>query len=150
MAVFEQLDEFINNQCLLDNRYNNHSNSNSSNNHNYVENNNINFKHHYDDNTNYKSTKLQQFSKQNENIIIQNESVIHADINNNSVNNNNNNNNTIESDRHLRILIFTESFYPYTSGISRRFIEIITRLTKRNCKIHIVTGTNVSSIDFDQ
>jgi hypothetical protein len=44
----------------------------------------------------------------------------------------------------LRILIFNESFYPYTSGISRRFIEIITRLARNNFKIHLVTGTNVS------
>ena len=36
----------------------------------------------------------------------------------------------------LRVLIFNESFYPYTSGISRRFIEIIKRLAKKNFKIH--------------
>ncbi len=46
----------------------------------------------------------------------------------------------------LRVLIFNESFYPYTSGISRRFIEIIKRLAKKNYKIHLVTGTNVSFV----
>lgn len=47
--------------------------------------------------------------------------------------------------RSLRILIFSESFYPYTSGISRRFIEIITRLAKKSFRIHVVTGTRVRS-----
>ena len=40
----------------------------------------------------------------------------------------------------LRILICTESFHPYTSGIARRFKEIIERLAKRGFLIHIVTG----------
>ena len=48
----------------------------------------------------------------------------------------------------LRVLIFNESFYPYTSGISRRFIEIIKRLAKKNFKIHLVTGTLVCSMCF--
>lgn len=43
-----------------------------------------------------------------------------------------------------RVLIFTESFHPYTSGIARRFKEILQRLSK--CKhflIHVVTGCKV-------
>ncbi len=43
----------------------------------------------------------------------------------------------------LRVLICTESFHPYTSGIARRFKEIIRRLSKRNFLIHIVTGCKV-------
>jgi hypothetical protein len=43
----------------------------------------------------------------------------------------------------MRILIFNESFYPYTSGISRRFIEIITRLARRSFKVHVLTGSKV-------
>jgi hypothetical protein len=48
----------------------------------------------------------------------------------------------------LRVLIFNESFYPYTSGISRRFIEIIKRLANKNFKIHLVTGTRVCLFFF--
>jgi hypothetical protein len=40
----------------------------------------------------------------------------------------------------LKVLICTESFHPYTSGIARRFKEIIERLSKRGFLIHIVTG----------
>jgi hypothetical protein len=43
----------------------------------------------------------------------------------------------------IRILIFTESFHPYTSGIARRFKEIITRLAKRGFRLHVVTGCKV-------
>jgi hypothetical protein len=48
----------------------------------------------------------------------------------------------------VRILIFTESFHPYTSGIARRFKEIITRLAKRGFRLHIVTGCKVISMIF--
>ena len=44
----------------------------------------------------------------------------------------------------FRVLIFIESFYPYTSGISRRFIEIVTRLAEKDFRIHLVTGTHVN------
>ena len=41
----------------------------------------------------------------------------------------------------MRVLILTESFHPYTSGIARRFKEIIRRLAKRGgFRIHVVTG----------
>ena len=43
-----------------------------------------------------------------------------------------------------RVLIVTESFHPYTSGIARRFKEIIQRLVKRDFLIHIITGCKVS------
>jgi hypothetical protein len=45
--------------------------------------------------------------------------------------------------RGLRILICTESFHPYTSGIARRFKEIIRRLADRGFLIHIITGCRV-------
>ena len=48
----------------------------------------------------------------------------------------------------LRVLICTESFHPYTSGIARRFKEIIRRLAKRNFLIHIVTGCKVEPVFF--
>ena len=41
----------------------------------------------------------------------------------------------------IKLLIFTESFHPYTSGIARRFKEIIERLARTNkFRIHVVTG----------
>ena len=40
----------------------------------------------------------------------------------------------------MRVMILTESFHPYTSGIARRFKEIIQRLAKRGFLIHVVTG----------
>lgn len=44
----------------------------------------------------------------------------------------------------LRVLIFTESFHPYTSGIARRFKEILKRLSEsRLFLIHVVTGCKV-------
>ena len=43
----------------------------------------------------------------------------------------------------IRILILTESFHPYTSGIARRFKEIIERLVQQNFLIHVVTGCKV-------
>jgi hypothetical protein len=46
--------------------------------------------------------------------------------------------------RGLRILICTESFHPYTSGIARRFKEIIRRLADRGFLIHIITGCRVN------
>lgn len=46
--------------------------------------------------------------------------------------------------RPLRIMIITESFHPYTSGIARRFKEILERLAKRGFLIHILTGCKVS------
>jgi len=52
---------------------------------------------------------------------------------------------TNQSTSPLRILICTESFHPYTSGIARRFKEIIERLAKRGFLIHIVTGCKGSN-----
>lgn len=41
----------------------------------------------------------------------------------------------------IRLLIFTESFHPYTSGIARRFKTIIEYLAHTNeYLIHVVTG----------
>ncbi|CAF3994648.1 unnamed protein product, partial [Rotaria sp. Silwood1] len=37
----------------------------------------------------------------------------------------------------LRILLFAESFPSFTSGITRRFKEIIRRLAKRKHYIHV-------------
>lgn len=54
----------------------------------------------------------------------------------------------IDDKKRLRVLIFTESFYPYTSGIARRFIEIISRLAVKNFKIHILTGIKVKFRKF--
>ncbi|UJR22408.1 hypothetical protein I4U23_025468 [Adineta vaga] len=45
-----------------------------------------------------------------------------------------------ENDESLRVLIFAESFPSFTSGITRRFKEIIRRLAKRNHYIHVITG----------
>ena len=60
-------------------------------------------------------------------------------INNNSISKSTMTN----SDNKMRILIFSESFYPYTSGISRRLIEIIKRLIRNGFRIHVVTGMAV-------
>ena len=43
----------------------------------------------------------------------------------------------------LRILLFAESFPSFTSGITRRFKEIIRRLAKRQHHIHVITGCKV-------
>lgn len=43
----------------------------------------------------------------------------------------------------LKILICTESFHPYTSGIARRFKEIIIRLAEHGHQIHVITGCKV-------
>jgi glycosyltransferase involved in cell wall biosynthesis len=43
-------------------------------------------------------------------------------------------------DEPLRILLFAESFPSFTSGITRRFKEIIRRLAKRKHHIHVITG----------
>jgi len=54
------------------------------------------------------------------------------------------NQNNISNSTIYRVLIFTESFHPYTSGIARRFKEILKRLSKRKCfLIHVVTGCKV-------
>ncbi|CAF1440014.1 unnamed protein product, partial [Didymodactylos carnosus] len=42
--------------------------------------------------------------------------------------------------RLLRIVLFAESFPSFTSGITRRFKEIIRRLAKTGHHIHVVTG----------
>jgi hypothetical protein len=48
-----------------------------------------------------------------------------------------------------RVLIFTESFHPYTSGIARRLKEILKRLSKRKCfLIHVVTGCKVKLLVY--
>lgn len=49
----------------------------------------------------------------------------------------------LNTNKPLRVLICTESFHPYTSGIARRFKEIIVRLCKRGYFIHILTGCKV-------
>ena len=54
------------------------------------------------------------------------------------------NNSKLNNETKIKILIFTESFHPYTSGIARRFKEIIERLAKRNFLIHVVTGCKVT------
>ncbi|CAF1515319.1 unnamed protein product [Adineta ricciae] len=45
-----------------------------------------------------------------------------------------------DNDDPLRILLFAESFPSFTSGITRRFKEIIRRLAKRKHRIHVITG----------
>ncbi|CAF0951985.1 unnamed protein product [Adineta steineri] len=45
-----------------------------------------------------------------------------------------------DNDDPLRILFFAESFPSFTSGITRRFKEIIRRLAKRKHHIHVITG----------
>ena len=46
-----------------------------------------------------------------------------------------------QSSKPIRLLIFTESFYPYTSGIARRFKTIIEHLVHTNkYLIHIISG----------
>ena len=52
-------------------------------------------------------------------------------------------------DNIYRVLIFTESFHPYTSGIARRLKEILKRLSKRRCfLIHVVTGCKVKLLVY--
>lgn len=51
--------------------------------------------------------------------------------------------NTKTTKTNLRVIIVTESFHPYTSGIARRFKEIIERLAKRGYRIHVITGCKV-------
>ena len=51
-----------------------------------------------------------------------------------------------DHDEPLRILFFAESFPSFTSGITRRFKEIIRRLAKRRHYIHVITGCKVSWI----
>jgi hypothetical protein len=48
-----------------------------------------------------------------------------------------------ENDEPLRILLFAESFPSFTSGITRRFKEIIRHLAKRKHHIHVITGCKV-------
>ncbi|CAF1180085.1 unnamed protein product [Adineta steineri] len=43
-------------------------------------------------------------------------------------------------DEPLRILLFAESFPSFTSGITRRFKEIIRHLVKKKHHIHVITG----------
>lgn len=50
----------------------------------------------------------------------------------------------------LKILICTESFHPYTSGIARRFKEIIIRLAKHGHRIHVITGCKVISFRYSK
>ena len=45
----------------------------------------------------------------------------------------------------LRILLFAESFPSFTSGITRRFKEIIRRLAKKKHQIHVITGCKVKN-----
>jgi hypothetical protein len=50
---------------------------------------------------------------------------------------------THDNDDRLRLLLFAESFPSFTSGITRRFKEIIRRLAKRKHYIHVITGCKV-------
>ena len=52
---------------------------------------------------------------------------------------------THDDESPLRILIFAESFPSFTSGITRRFKEIIRRLARRRHYIHVITGCKVSN-----
>ncbi|CAF4001389.1 unnamed protein product, partial [Rotaria sp. Silwood1] len=49
-----------------------------------------------------------------------------------------------DNDEPLRILLFAESFPSFTSGVTRRFKEIIRRLVKNHHHIHVITGCKVS------
>lgn len=51
------------------------------------------------------------------------------------------------NEKHLRILIFAESFPSFTSGITRRFKEIIRRLATYEHDIHVITGCKVRRIE---
>ncbi|CAF3134650.1 unnamed protein product [Rotaria sp. Silwood2] len=51
-----------------------------------------------------------------------------------------------DNDDPLRILLFAESFPSFTSGITRRFKEIIRRLAKRKHYIHVITGCKNASL----
>ncbi|CAF0868576.1 unnamed protein product [Rotaria sordida] len=53
---------------------------------------------------------------------------------------------THDNDDSLRILLFAESFPSFTSGITRRFKEIIRRLAKRKHYIHVITGCKNASL----
>jgi hypothetical protein len=56
----------------------------------------------------------------------------------------NDNDTSIKDKTPIRLLIVTESFHPYTSGIARRFQELIKRLCLTNeFRIHIITGVKV-------
>jgi len=50
----------------------------------------------------------------------------------------------------LRILLFAESFPSFTSGITRRFKEIIRRLAKRKHYVHVITGCKVINCFFER
>ena len=60
---------------------------------------------------------------------------------------NNADDHTHDNDDPLRILLFAESFPSFTSGITRRFKEIIRRLAKRKHHIHVITGCKVWKIN---
>lgn len=47
-------------------------------------------------------------------------------------------------DKPLRILLFAESFPSFTSGVVRRFKEIVRRLAYKRHHVHVITGCNVS------
>ncbi|CAF1152455.1 unnamed protein product [Rotaria sp. Silwood1] len=51
-----------------------------------------------------------------------------------------------DNDEPLRILLFAESFPSFTSGVTRRFKEIIRRLVKNHHHIHVITGCKNASI----
>ena len=50
---------------------------------------------------------------------------------------------TYQNEKSLRILIFAESFPSFTSGITRRFKEIIRRLATYKHDVHVITGCKV-------
>ncbi|KAI0984164.1 hypothetical protein GJ496_009603 [Pomphorhynchus laevis] len=47
-------------------------------------------------------------------------------------------------DGQLRILMIVESFYPYISGVARRFGEVIKGLAKKGHKVLLITGNSES------
>ncbi len=55
---------------------------------------------------------------------------------------------THDNDDPLRILLFAESFPSFTSGITRRFKEIIRRLARRKHYIHVITGCKVKKFSY--
>ncbi|CAF3270863.1 unnamed protein product [Rotaria socialis] len=63
-------------------------------------------------------------------------------VNNRVYTNGNSHHDGNADDEPLRILLFSESFPSFTSGVVRRFKEIVRRLVKRRHHIHIITGCN--------
>lgn len=97
-----------------------------------------------DSNNNLKTSKT---SNEDESVVLSSLAVTenhHTIDNRHSDRMNNYDRRANENHRQLRIMIVTESFHPYTSGIARRFKEILQRLAKRGFLIHILTGCKVN------